>query len=130
MTGNSVFYDLEQFFDSVPDVVRAELSLLLLALADDEFADTEEFAEPDLRVRRLFRDQGGVSRFGTLIYALGAFDVYFAADPNDRLGQIVERLQTSSGGMGRSHPLRRRYADHLAAIDKARGDWHLLRNST
>jgi hypothetical protein len=42
MSDESVFNDLIVLFDHIPDAVRAEISLLLVALADDHPVESEE----------------------------------------------------------------------------------------
>src|SRR5262245_59527023 len=114
MLEQSIFDDLEDFFDSIPDVVRAELSLLLVALADDPLVDTKDPHDYDRSARELFDARGRLGRFGNLIYALGAFDVYFAADPRERFGSATPRLENTTTQGDNTGPLRGRYADRLA----------------
>jgi hypothetical protein len=42
MSDESVFNDLIAFFDHIPDAVRAEISLLLVAFANDHPVESEE----------------------------------------------------------------------------------------
>jgi hypothetical protein len=56
MSDESVFNDLIAFFDfdHIPDAVRAEISLLLVALADDHPVESGEVHTCELAARGLF----------------------------------------------------------------------------
>jgi hypothetical protein len=123
MSQRDVFDHLTTFFDGLPDVVRAEISLLLVVLADDQPVDADGWIDCEQVARGLFNAQSRFGRFGDLIKAVGIFDVYFAADPYDRLAP-------AGSGDRQSEARRRQYAAKLAAIEKSCRDWHALRQTS
>jgi hypothetical protein len=131
MPDQNIFDDLTAFFDSVPDVVRAEISLLLVALADEHTVETEDWSKYEQVARGLFNARGRFGRYGDLINAVAVFDAYFAADPRDRLGPTIERLGLLCADDGNKQLtlLRDRYADRLTAIEQARDKWETLRQT-
>src|SRR5271169_5539917 len=70
MPDESVFHDLIAFFDRIPDAVRAEISLLLVALADDHPVESEEVHTCERAARGLFNAESRLGRFGNLIDAV------------------------------------------------------------
>ena len=123
MPQRDVFDHLTAFFDGLPDAVRAEISLLLVVLGDDQAVDAEGWIDCEPAARGLFNAQSRFGRLGDLIKAAGIFDVYFATDPCDRLAP-------AGNGGRQSQALRSRYAGKLAAIEKARADWNVLRQTS
>jgi hypothetical protein len=119
MPQRDVFDHLTGFFDDLPDAVRAEVSLLLVVLDDDQPLEADGWIDCEQVARGLFGAHSRFGRFGDLIKAVGVFDVYFAADPYHRLA-----------GSGQTQMRRSQYAGKLAAIEKARGDWHALRQTS
>jgi hypothetical protein len=127
----NIFDDLTTFFDDAPDAVRAEISLLLVALTDEHCVETEDWSNCEQVARGLFNARGRYGCFGNLINAVAVFDVYFAADPHDRLGPTIERLGLlcADDGDKQLESLRNRYADRLTAIEQARDKWEPLRHT-
>jgi hypothetical protein len=122
MSDQNLFEVLSSFFDDVPDAVRAEISLVLTALADGQMIDVEDWSDWERDARAQFNAQGLYGRLGDLIKAIGILDVYFAADPRERLVPMID---------GARHEARRnRFADRLAAIERARSDWQNLRQTS
>lgn len=119
------FAVLSAYFDDIPDAVRSEISLLLTALADDRGIDSEGWTDCEWISRGLFGAQTRYGRFGDLIKAVGAIDVYFAADTAQRFGSAIGNRK----GRG-SARLRNHYAGRLAAIERARTGWQALRQSS
>jgi hypothetical protein len=137
MSQRDVFDHLTTFFDGLPDVVRAEISLLLVVLADDQPVDADGWIDCEQVARGLFNAQSRFGRFGDLIKAVGIFDVYFAADPYDRLapaavhsGSARSGARHAASGGNQFEARRRQYAAKLAAIEKACRDWHALRQTS
>jgi hypothetical protein len=137
MSQRDVFDHLTTFFDGLPDVVRAEISLLLVVLADDQPVDADGWIDCEQVARGLFNAQSRFGRFGDLIKAVGIFDVYFAADPYDRLapaavhsGSARSGARHAASGGSQFEARRRQYATKLAAIEKACRDWHALRQTS
>jgi len=124
MPDQNIFDDLTAFFDSVPDVVRAEISLLLVALTDEHTVETEDWSKYEQVARGLFNARGRFGHYGDLINAVAVFDAYFAADPRERLG-----LLCADDGNKQLTLLRDRYADRLTAIEQARDKWETLRQT-
>jgi hypothetical protein len=132
MPQRDVFEELTAFFDDMPDAVRAEVSLLLVVLDEDQPVGPEGWIDCEQVARGLFNAQSRFGRFGELITAVGIFDVYFAADPYERLAPAaVHSGSRYSGSNGnQSAPCRNRHAAKLVAIEKARRDWHALRQTS
>lgn len=120
-----IFDALSGFFDDMPDAVRTEISLLLTVLAEDRPVEIEGWADCESAARGLFNGQSRAGRIGDLIKAVGIFDVYFAADPRERLG-----LPRTAGRGNRSAIPQGRYAALLVAIEQAARNWETLRQTT
>jgi hypothetical protein len=120
MPQRDVFEELTVFFDDMPDAVRTEVSLLLVVLDEDQPVGAEGWVDCEQVARGLFNAQSRFGRFGDLIKAVGIFDVYFATDPYQRLAPAGNQ----------SEVCRNRHAAKLAAIEKARRDWHALRQTS
>src|SRR5215470_17251779 len=125
---DSVFDAFTEFFDDIPDVVRHELCVLLVTLADEGSA--ERGADYEREARALFNARSQVGRFGDLINAVAVFDVYFAADAGKRFEPTGPRRNVIPGGNGSRDAAQSRYGDRLSAIATAQRRWRELRNTT
>jgi hypothetical protein len=131
MPKRDLYDTLSEFFDDAPDVVRAEISSLLIVLGSDGTIDTESVVDQEQVARSLFDAQTQFGRMGNLIGAAGVIDVYFAVDPQNRFAAMLKRSERSHDepGADRLAFVRERYADRLAAIERARRDWMELRRT-
>jgi len=125
---DSMFDAFTEFFDDIPDVVRHELCVLLVTLADEGSA--ERGADYEREARALFNARSQVGRFGDLINAVAVFDVYFAADAGKRFEPTGPRRNVIPGGNGSRDAAQSRYGDRLSAIATAQRRWRELRNTT
>lgn len=114
------------FFDDMPDVVRTDLSRLLVTLADEEDAAFEDQSDYEWAARALFNAQTPAGRLGNLINAVGLFDVYFAVDASKRF-ELRQNGSRPHPSEPRGAAASGRYAGHLKAIDIARQQWAMLR---
>jgi hypothetical protein len=130
MSDNALFGELATFFDDLPDVVRAEISFLMVALAGDQFLETETGQDYERVARGLFNAQSRFGRFGSLINAIAVFDVYFAADSRKRFRSLIQSVDPRPAGQTDTQSAARaRCAERLAAIERARGEWAALRQA-
>ena len=122
----SILDDLATFFDDIPDIVRAELSALMVTLAAD--AQLEHGAsEYESAARALFNAETRVGRIGDLINAVAVFDVYFAMDHEARFAP----RQSGSTKNGRAPgDTLARFAVRRDAIGLAQQMWQTLRDTT
>src|SRR5258707_2190760 len=132
MPEQAIFDDLATFFDDIPDAVRIEISLLLFVLTDDHAVETDDCFDYERTARGLFNGQDRFGRLGELIKAVGIFDAYFAADPRQRSTPAVASSgqRHRNGAAHQPDALRNRYAGRIAAIEQARQDWQILRQTT
>ena len=130
MSDDALFGELATFFDDLPDAVRAEISFLMVALAGNQFLETEAGQDYERLARGLFNAQNRFGRFGSLINAVAVLDVYFAADFRKRFGSLIQSVdRTRAGQADTQNAARTRCADRLAAIERARGEWAALRQA-
>ena len=119
----SILDDLVTFFDEIPDIVRAELSALMVTLAAD--AQLEHGAgDCESAARALFDAETRVGRIGNLINAVAVFDVYFAIDHDAR---FASRLP---GSTKNSRAPLAQFAIRRDAIDQAQQMWQSRRDTT
>ena len=126
-----IFGQFAAFFDGLPGIVRAEISLVMVALAGDAFIDLDEEFDYEAAARGLFNAQTRLHRLGNLINAIAVLDVYFAGDPRKRLGTLLERYeQLCKKRKDTSLKLARdQCAARLAAIEFAGVEWARLRET-
>jgi hypothetical protein len=126
-----IFGQLSAFFDGLPDTVRAEISLVIVALAGDAFIDLDEEFDYEAAARGLFNAQTQLHRLGNLINAVGVLDVYFAGDPRKRFGTLLERYKELCKQRNEStlKAARDQCAERIAAIEKSRAEWTDLRET-
>jgi hypothetical protein len=119
-----------RFFDDLPDVVRAELSFVLVTLTAEGAVEIELMTDYEEAARGLFASETHFGRLGDLISAAAVIDVYFAADPRDRFAPSLRRIDLLAGAPAHALKLLRdRYAATLAAIHDARRAWEELRRT-
>jgi len=115
---------LATFFDDIPDIVRAELSALMVTLAEDDQLETT-MNDYERAARALFNAETRVGRIGNLISAVAIFDVYFAIDHDARFGQQPGLKSNHTPGEALD-----RFATRRDAIGLARQMWQARRDTT
>jgi hypothetical protein len=122
----SILDDLATFFDDIPDIVRAELSSLMVTLAED--AQLEHGVNDcESAARALFNAETPVGRIGNLINAVAVFDVYFAMDHDER---FAARQPGSTKGDHTPGGTLARFAIRRDAIGLAQQMWQTRRETT
>jgi len=122
----SILDDLATFFDDIPDIVRVELSALMVILAAD--AQLEHGASDyESAARAHFNAETRVGRIGDLINAVAVFDVYFAMDHDARFAPRQPGSTKSNRAPGDTLA---RFAVRRDAIGLAQQMWQSRRNTT
>jgi hypothetical protein len=131
MPESRVFGQLAAFFDNLPNLVRAEVSLVMVALAGDAFIDLDDHFDYEAAARGLFNAQTRLQRLGNLISTIAVLDVYFAGDPRKRLGALLERYEQMCKERDDTSlkAARDQCAERLASIEQARTEWAQLRGT-
>jgi hypothetical protein len=125
---DTVFDAFAAFFDDLPDIVRRDLSFLMVMLADEADGAHDATVEVEVAARALFRAQTRLGRVADLLKAAAICDVYFALETGERFG---------AGSSRRGRPplaratapavLRQSYIEQRDAIETARQRWQSLR---
>jgi hypothetical protein len=129
MIDDRVFDRLSAFFEDLPGSVRAEVSLVMVALAGDAFIDVDEDFDYEEAARNLLDAPTRIHRLGRMINAIAVLDVYFASNPTRRIGALLE----SYDQLCKRHDdaslraVRNRYVERLAAVESAQREWSDLR---
>ena len=122
----SILDDLATFFDDIPDIVRAELSALMVTLAEDASLKNE-VSDCERAARTLFNAETRVGRIGNLINAVAVFDVYFAMDHDARFAP--QQSRSTKKDRAPSDTLDR-FAVRRGAIGLAQQMWRTRRDTT
>jgi hypothetical protein len=124
-----IFDQFSAFFDNLPMAVRAEVSMVMVALAGDDFIDMDEEFDYETAARGLFHAKMPLHCLGKLINAVAVLAIYFAGNRRKRLGTLIERYKhrykqhnDASLIAARDH-----YTERLAATEHGQGEWMRLR---
>ena len=123
---DSILDDLVTFFDDIPDTVRAELSALMVTLAEDDQLESPT-SDCERAARALFKSETHVGRIGDLISAVAIFDVYFAIDHDAR---FAARQPGSTKSDHAPRDALARFAVRRNAIGLAHQMWQTRRDTT
>jgi hypothetical protein len=124
-----IFDCLCAFFENLPGSVRAEVSLVMVALAGYAFVDVDEDFDYEEVARGLLDAPTRIHRLGKMINAIAVLDVYFAGDPRRRLSALCDSYEE----LCKRHDdtslraARDRYVERLAAVEIAQKEWSDLR---
>ena len=80
VSGDRLLDRLIDFFNRMPQVVRAEVSRAITALFGHEFIDLGEDFDLEYVARGVFQAPTRLGRLGSLIHIVAMLDVYFAGD--------------------------------------------------
>ena len=127
MLDTRIFDQLSDFFDNLPIADRAEVLMVMVALAGDDFIDMDEEFDYKSAARGLFHAKTRLHRLGKLINAV-AVGRLLCRDPRNRLGTLIERYKhlCKQNKLPSLIAARGQYAERLAAIKRAQGEWMRL----
>src|SRR5262245_19589669 len=120
--------DFERFFDDLPDIVRDELSFMMVMLSDENIVVHDIESAYESAARSLFAARTRIGRIANLINAVSVFDVYFAVDTRERFDSGRNGPRSPSKKAGISLVLSR-YSDRIGAMDQAGRRWQELRRT-
>jgi hypothetical protein len=124
-----IFDRMSVFFDDLPGSVRAELSLVMVALARDAYIDVDEDFDYEEAARSLLDAPTRIHRLGKMITAIAVLDVYFASNPKRRIGALLESYEElcKRHDDASLRAARDRYVERLEAVESAQRQWSDLR---
>jgi hypothetical protein len=124
-----IFDRMSVFFDDLVGSVRAEVSLVMVALAGDAYINVDENFDYEEAARSLLDAPTRIHRLGKMITAIAVLDVYFASNPKRRLGALLESYEDlcKRHDDASLRAARDRYVERLEAVESAQRQWSDLR---
>jgi hypothetical protein len=129
MIDAQIFERLSDFFENLRGSVRAEVSLVMVALAGDAFIDIDENFDYEETARGLLDAPTRIHRLGKMINAIAVLDVYFASNPRKRLARLLKSYEElcKRHDDASLRAARDRYVERLAEVESAQREWFDLR---